>query len=106
MLRHVALVITNVWEECSASIIRVTKMGEIGTTLAVTSNRQFLRRLRQRLVTANVVPISPILVTLMRIEALRSPETSVLTRATWRNIPEDGILLYLMVCKNKENLLP
>jgi hypothetical protein len=43
------------------------------------------------LVTANVVPCSPILVTLMT-EALHSSETSVLTRSVQHNISEDGIL--------------
>jgi hypothetical protein len=42
MLRRVALVRTNVSEEPSASFISVTRIGELGTTLAATSNRRLL----------------------------------------------------------------
>jgi hypothetical protein len=43
MLRRVALERIDVSEELSASIIRVTRIGELGTMLAVTSNRSTLR---------------------------------------------------------------
>jgi hypothetical protein len=70
MLRRVAFVRTDVSEDLS---IRVTRIGELGTTLAVTNNRRtlFLRIVRRSLITASVVPSSPILVTPMK-EALNS----------------------------------
>jgi hypothetical protein len=40
ILHRVALVRTDVSEEHSAPIIRVTRFGELGTTLTVTSNRR------------------------------------------------------------------
>jgi hypothetical protein len=78
MFSRVALVRTDISEELGASITRMTRIGELGTLLVM----------------ANVSG-SPILVTLM-MEALSSSETSVLTRATWRNIPEDAILPYIV----------
>jgi hypothetical protein len=42
ILRRVALVRADVSEELSVSFIRVIRIGELGTTLAVTSNRRLL----------------------------------------------------------------
>jgi hypothetical protein len=71
MLCHVAPVRIDVSEGCITSIIRMIN-GELGTALAVTSNQSML-------------------VTLM-MEVIHSSITSILTRATWHNIPVDGIL--------------
>jgi hypothetical protein len=54
----VALVRTDVSEELSASFIRVARIGELGRT-GISSQRRLL-------VTANVVPNSPILVALIK----------------------------------------
>jgi hypothetical protein len=87
----VALVRTDVSQELSTSFIMVTRIGELDTTLALTS--KFLRSALPLLVTASVVPSSPILVTLMK-EALSSSETSVLTRNTRRSHCRENLKSY------------
>jgi hypothetical protein len=86
----VALVITDVSEECSISIVKVTRIGEL-RTLAVVSHTAFLLNVRWLLITANSLHSSYILFTLI-MEVLISYETFVLKGSTLRNIPENGIL--------------
>jgi hypothetical protein len=78
MLRHVALVRTDVSEDRIAFIIRVTRIGELGITLGVTN--------------------SLILFTLM-MEAIRSSETLVPSRVTRCHIAEAAIRrMYIFIC--------
>jgi hypothetical protein len=98
MLRRVPLIRTDVPGERIASIIKVTRIGELGTVAV------FLRSMLRLLVNANDVPSSLILVTLM-MEAVRSSETSFATRTTPRNFPEHIIFrllpsFFLKCCVN------
>jgi hypothetical protein len=93
----VALVRTEVSEKRVASVINVERIRELRMTLAVTNN--ILRSVFLLLVPANIVPSSLMLFTLM-MEAVRPTKTSVVTRATYRHIPEDGILH----SRHRENL--
>jgi hypothetical protein len=91
----VAFVRTGFSEERIAYIIRVTGTGELGKTLAVTSNRStivFLGSVIRLLITANAVPNSTILFTPM-MKAMRYSEKSDLTRATRHNIPKKTFFL-------------
>jgi hypothetical protein len=79
------------WGEVTAASLNCTMGG--GNVASSRSQLPVptLRSVGRVLVTANVVLSSPILVTLM-LQALSSSETSILSRVTRRNIPEDGIL--------------
>jgi hypothetical protein len=74
MSRCVALARTDVSEERIASIIRVARIGELETTLAITSNR--IRGVLRLLLIANNVSSSLILVILM-MEVILPSEASV-----------------------------
>jgi hypothetical protein len=96
MLRRVALLRVDVSEELSnptlLSLLPLTPLCILNSEFhsSFLSHLVFLRSMCRLLVTANVVPSSPI-VTLM-MEALSSSETSVLIRVTRHNIQEDTIL--------------
>jgi hypothetical protein len=83
MLRRVAFVRTDVSDDLSASFIRVTRIGEPGTTLAVGCELQLVLFLVHRFLS----------------------ETSVRARATWRTIPEDTILQWRGVLWRRQVLL-
>jgi hypothetical protein len=89
ILCHVAFVRIDVLEECIASTIRVTRISMLGTLASqqlkhVAKKYYFFHSVDWLLFTANIVPSSPIPVTLMMV-AIRSSKTSVLTRATWHS---------------------
>jgi hypothetical protein len=74
MLHRVALVRIDVSEELSASFIRVTILGELGTTLAVTSNRRTLQRNTPHGVTSQKTAFFNLTVALsLHLDSISSP---------------------------------
>jgi hypothetical protein len=89
ILCRLALVRNKVLEEHSASIIRVTRIGELGT-LAVTSSRCTLQR-------------NTISIVFLMMEVLCSSKTSALTRAIRHNFPEFLIQELFIIAKYATN---
>jgi hypothetical protein len=91
--RHVTLVRTDVSEKHITPITRMKGFSEVGTTVVVTSywNKLLRNTVLHLLVTANILPTSQILFTIM-MEAVRSSETPFYGSATRRHIPENDIL--------------
>jgi hypothetical protein len=84
MLRRVALVKTDVSEESGASFIRVTRIGELGTTQAETSNRRTQR-------TSAVSNIQKILVKNVRY-IIRLDIPVVQFKRVWHTIISGGFM--------------
>jgi hypothetical protein len=81
--RHMALVRSDVSEERVTSIIRVKRIGELGTTLAITG--ELLTLFLARWFFA------------LMMEVIRSSETSVHIGATWHHIPERIFIIVIAV---------
>jgi hypothetical protein len=85
MCHRVDLVRTYVLEEFVVSVFRVVRINKLGITLDVTS------KLANLLIIGNIVHSSLIL-SFLKMEAIHSSKTLVLTISTWCHTPEKSIL--------------